>query len=57
MNSCLIDTNVLILAIRRRQGTWELLRGLVAGGAALACSVIKLGEVYAGMRPHEKKRG
>lgn len=56
MDSYLVDTNVLVLAIRSRQGTWELPRDLVAGGATLSCSVITLAEIYAGMRPHEKER-
>jgi predicted nucleic acid-binding protein len=56
MDSYLIDTNVLVLAIRRRQNKWELLRGLVVTGATLSCSVVTLGEIYSGMRPHEKVR-
>ena len=56
MNSYLIDTNILVLAIRQRQNKWELLRGLVVTGATLSCSVITLGEIYAGMRPHERVR-
>ena len=56
MASYLVDTNILVRAIRRRRQKWELLGGLVAAGASLGCSVITLGEVYAGMRPHEKQR-
>jgi predicted nucleic acid-binding protein len=55
-NSYLIDTNILVLAIRQRQNKWDLLRGLVVTGATLSCSVITLGEIYAGMRPHERVR-
>jgi predicted nucleic acid-binding protein len=31
-----------------------MLRGLVAAGATLGCSAITIGEMYAGMRPHER---
>ncbi|MGA2182854.1 MAG: type II toxin-antitoxin system VapC family toxin [Bryobacteraceae bacterium] len=54
MAAYLVDTNILVLALRRRLGKWELLRGLVAAGATLGCSAITIGEVYAGMRPHER---
>jgi predicted nucleic acid-binding protein len=54
--SYLIDTNILIQAIRQRKGRWELLQGLVLGGGSLACSVITTGEIYSGMRAHERDR-
>jgi len=54
MAAYLVNTNILVLALRRKQGKWELLRGLVAAGATLGCSAITIGEVYAGMRPHER---
>ena len=50
----LIDTNVLIDAIRRKKERWEFLERLVAAGGLLACSVVTVAELYAGMRPHEK---
>lgn len=50
----LVDTSVLIDVINRKRGRWELLRGLVEGGDGLACSVITVTEIYAGMRPHER---
>ena len=49
----LADTSVLIDAINRKRGRWELLRTLVEGGDTLGCSVITVTEIYAGMRPHE----
>lgn len=49
----LADTSVLIDAINRKRGRWELLRTLVEGGDTLACSAITVTEIYAGMRPHE----
>jgi hypothetical protein len=54
MAAYLVDTNILVLALRRKLGKWELLKGLVAAGATLGCSAITIGEVYAGMRPHER---
>src|SRR5438876_3805516 len=50
----LIDTNILIDAIRQKRGRWDLLKGIVDGGGTLACSVVTIGEIYSGMRPHEK---
>ena len=56
MAAYLIDTNGLILAIRRKQAKDEFLNELLVGGHSLACSVITTGEIYARMRPHEKER-
>jgi predicted nucleic acid-binding protein len=56
MSDFLVDSDILIQAFRRKQGRWELLRDLVSGGATLACSVVTLAELYAGMRPHERER-
>lgn len=54
MAAYLANTNILVLALRRKLGKWELLRGLVTAGATLGCSAIIISEVYAGMRPHER---
>ncbi len=54
--SYLVDTNILIHAIRQKKGRWELLQGLVEAGGSLACSVLTVGELYAGMKPHERAR-
>jgi predicted nucleic acid-binding protein len=55
-DSYLLDTNVLVLAIRGRERGLGLLRELAGGGAKLGCSVITVGEIYAGMRQHEGER-
>ncbi len=54
--SYLIDTNILIQAILKKKGRWEFLKRIVAGGGSLACSVVTTGEIYAGMKEHEKDR-
>jgi predicted nucleic acid-binding protein len=50
----LVDTNILIDAIRQKKKRWELLQGLLFAGGSLTCSVITVAELYAGMRAHEK---
>ena len=52
----LVDTNIVALAIRGRQQQSELLRRLLEPGETLACSVITVSEIYAGMRSHERQR-
>jgi predicted nucleic acid-binding protein len=49
----LLDTSVVIDAINRKRGRWELLRTLVEAGDTLACSAVTATEIYAGMRLHE----
>ena len=49
----LLDTSVIIDALRRRRGRRELLVALVEEGHELACCAINVAEVYSGMRPHE----
>ncbi len=49
----LLDTSVIIDALNRKQGRWELLASLVKGGDTLACSVVTLSEIFAGVRPQE----
>ena len=49
----LLDSSVIIDALRNRRGRRELLRVLVEEGHELACCVINVAEVYSGMRPHE----
>ncbi len=55
-SSYLIDTNVLVNAILRKKRSWQMLHQLVHAGGSLACSVVTVGELYAGMKPHEKAR-
>jgi predicted nucleic acid-binding protein len=49
----LLDTTVLIDVLRNRGNRRALLADLVEQGHTLATSAINVGEVYAGMRPHE----
>jgi len=49
----LLDTTVLIDVLRNRANRRDLLAGFVEHGHTLATSAINVGEVYAGMRPHE----
>lgn len=49
----LLDTSVIIDALNRKQGRWELLASLVEAGDTLACSVVTLSEIFAGVRPQE----
>ena len=50
----LLDSSVLIDALRSRRGRRQWLAGLVRAGHGLATSALNLGEVYAGMRPEEE---
>jgi predicted nucleic acid-binding protein len=52
----LLDTTVLLDALRARQNRRSLLVELVAGGHVLATAAINIGEVYAGMRRGEESR-
>jgi predicted nucleic acid-binding protein len=49
----LLDTNILIDALRNRGNRRHLLADLVEQGHTLATSAINVGEIYAGMRSHE----
>jgi len=50
----LLDTSVLIDALRARQGRRAWLAALVRDGHSLETSSLNLAEVYAGMRPPEE---
>jgi len=52
----LLDTSVLIDALRLRHGRRELLAELVQAGHTLATTALNVAEVYAGMRPDEAER-
>jgi predicted nucleic acid-binding protein len=52
----LLDTSVLIDALRLRHRRRELLAELVQAGHTLATSTLNIAEVYAGMRPDEAQR-
>ncbi|MGD0921660.1 MAG: PIN domain-containing protein [Terriglobia bacterium] len=49
----LLDTSVIIDALRNRRGRRELLRSLLEQGHDLACCAINVAEVHSGVRPHE----
>jgi len=52
----LLDTSVLIDALRSRRGRRAWLAQLVRSGNSLETSALNVAEVYAGMRPEEKGR-
>jgi predicted nucleic acid-binding protein len=52
----LLDTTVLIDALRLRRRRRELLAQLVRDGHTLATSALNFAEVYAGMRPEEEQQ-
>jgi predicted nucleic acid-binding protein len=52
----LLDTSVLIDALRLRHGRRELLAELARDGHTLATTALNVAELYAGMRPEEESR-
>ena len=52
----LLDTSVLIDALRLRHSRRELLAELVQAGHTLSTTALNVAEVYAGMRPDEAQR-
>ncbi len=52
----LLDTSVLIDALRAQRGRRDWLAGLVRSGHSLETSALNVAEVYAGMRPEEKAK-
>jgi predicted nucleic acid-binding protein len=50
----LLDTTVLVDALRARKERRELLAHLVRQGHEVFITVLNIAEVYGGMRPHEK---
>jgi predicted nucleic acid-binding protein len=51
----LLDTSVIIDALRRRRGRREFLGALLGAGHDLGCCAISIAEVYSGMRPDEER--
>ncbi|MGO9649604.1 PIN domain protein [Candidatus Sulfotelmatobacter sp. SbA7] len=51
----LLDTSVLIDALRFRHGRHELLAQLVRDGHTLSTTAVNVAEVYAGMRSEEEQ--
>jgi tRNA(fMet)-specific endonuclease VapC len=54
VSTFLLDTSVLIDALRGVRGRAEELAQLVEDGHLLACSVLTVAEIHAGMRPRER---
>ena len=52
----LLDTTILIDALRHRHRRRELLTGAIHEGHTLATTAINLAEIYAGMRPAEEAK-
>ena len=55
MSTYLLDTSVLVDALRGVRGRAEHLERLVQDGHLLACSAITVAEIFAGMRPKERE--
>src|SRR5260370_34825185 len=55
MTPYLLDTNVIVNVLRRRNDAHLLVERLLRQGQPLASCPITITEVYAGMRPHEEK--
>jgi len=56
MDLYLADTNILIDCLRGREDRLTLMTKIVASGGLVACSVITVGELHAGMRPRERRQ-
>lgn len=52
----LLDTAILIDALRNRRGRRELLAEAIHNGHMLATTAINMAEIHAGMRPGEESR-
>ena len=55
MKPLLLDTNIIVDALRKRNERHILVDRLLDQGQPLASCPITLTEIYAGMRPHEEK--
>ena len=55
MTPFLLDTNIIVDVLRKRNGRLLLIDHLLEHGQPLASCPITLTEIYAGMRPHEEK--
>ena len=56
MSDFLFDTDVLIDILRGNDATFEQVFNATQNGSAdLYCSCITIGEIFAGMKPHEEK--
>src|SRR5579864_4892770 len=55
MNPLLLDTNIIVNVLRRRDDAQLLIENLLSQGQPLASCAITVTEIYAGMRSHEEK--
>ena len=55
MKSFLLDTNIIVDALRGRKGRHLLIDRLLGQGQPLASCPVTVTEIYAGMRSHEEK--
>ena len=56
MSTYLLDTSVIVDALRGVRGRDQTLEQLVEAGNLLACSAITVAEIFAGMRPKELRQ-
>jgi len=56
MATYLLDTNIIIDALRENKNWNAKLVGLVERGHTLACCAVNIAEVYAGVRPKEQQK-
>jgi predicted nucleic acid-binding protein len=54
MNSYLLDSTVIIDLINNRRNRRKLIEEIAIGGGILACSVVSVAEIHAGIRPEEE---
>lgn len=54
MTSLLFDTDVIIEILRGNANVIERIRTLTESAHHIACSCITIGEIFAGMKPHEE---
>ena len=55
MTQFLLDTSVIIDVLNDKRGRARLIQELLADGHAFSCCSINVAEVYAGMRPRERR--
>jgi len=55
MKPLLLDTNIIVDALRKRNDRHLLVGHMLDEGQPLASCSITITEIYAGMRPHEEK--
>lgn len=55
MTQFLLDTSVIIDVLNNKRDRARLIRELLQEGNVFTCSSINIAEVYAGMRPKEKR--